>query len=260
VHILCLECAPEDKDNLIAELWEHGTGGIVEEDLPGGGCGLKAFFDEPFEAGEWARHGPRWEAAEERDWVGVAQALWEPLVIGSRFFLVPAWRDDPTPPGRIRIVMHAGQAYGTGSGPTTQLTLEVMEQRLGAGDTVLDLGTGSGILAIAAARLGAGRVFGCDIDFDALRIAAERFAAEGIPAALFAGSVRSVRSASIDFVAANINAEVLIDLAAEIQRVLKPGGRAVLTGFPTHHLERVRAAFGGRGEVLEKGEWRGLIW
>ena len=259
MHILKLQCSPGEKDNLIAELWERGTEGIVEEDLPGG-CALKAFFDAPFSADEWARHNPSWEAAEERDWVGVAQAQWEPLLVGSRFFLVPAWRDDPTPAGRIRIVMHSGQAYGTGSGPTTQLTLEVMEQLLRPGDTVLDLGTGSGILAIAAARLGAGRVVGCDIDFDALQVAAERFDAEAIPASLFAGSVRSVQSASIDFVAANINAEVIVDLASEIQRALKPGGVAVLTGFPTHHLERVRAAFGGRGEVLERGEWRGLIW
>ena len=75
VHILKLQCAPNEKDNLIADLWERGTEGIVEEDLPGGGCALKTFFDEPFDAGEWERFSPCWEAAEERDWVGVAQAF-----------------------------------------------------------------------------------------------------------------------------------------------------------------------------------------
>lgn len=261
MYALQLECAARDKDRLIAELWERGTSGIVEEDLPAGNCSLKAFFDERFDAGAvWPPYGPRWEAVVDRDWVAVAQSQWEPVLVGDRFFLVPAWRTDPTPAGRLRLEMQPGQACGTGWGPATQLALSAMERCLRPGMTMLDLGAGSGILAVAAARLGASRVYACDIDIRAAGAARERLRGEHIEAGVFAGSLRSLRGCSVDFLAANINAEALLSLAPEILRVLAPGGGAVLTGFPERHLERVRAAFPGRGRILEKGEWRALAW
>jgi ribosomal protein L11 methyltransferase len=260
MHVLRLECPAAVKDRLIAELWERGTSGVIEEDLAGGNSLLRAFFDQPFETAEWAACGARWEPAEDRDWVEVAQSQWEPLLVGSRFFLAPSWSADPTPPGRLRLEMRPGLACGTGWGPATQLALEAMESRLLPGTTLLDVGTGSGILAVAAGLLGAGRVYACDIDFEAACAAGERFRSEGIRVGLFAGSVRAVRAASVDFVVANINAETLIGLAPEIGRVLRSGGRAALTGFPARNLAGVRAAYGGRGAVLEKGEWNALFW
>ena len=258
MHVLRLECRPAEKDRLIAELWEHGTRGVIEEDVPGGGAALCAFFDEPFDASTW---GPaRWEPAEDRDWVGVAQSQWEPVLAGARFYLVPSWRADPTPAGRLRLEMQPGLACGTGWGAATQLALEAMESRLGPGMTVLDLGTGSGILAVAAALLGAGRIYACDIDFEAAGAARDRFRSEGIQVGLFAGSVRAIRTAAVDFVVANINAEALAALAPEIGRILKPGGGAALTGFPVRNLAGVRAAYGGRGTVIEKDEWRAIVW
>jgi ribosomal protein L11 methyltransferase len=136
------------------------------------------------------------------------------------------------------------------------LALEAMESQLRPGMSVLDLGTGSGILAVAAALLGAGRIYACDIDFDAAGVARDRFRNEGIEVGLFAGSVRAIRAAAVDFVVANINAEALASLAPEIDRILKPGGGAALTGFPVRNLEAVRAAYRGRGTVMEKDEWR----
>jgi ribosomal protein L11 methyltransferase len=135
-----------------------------------------------------------------------------------------------------------------------------MENRLEPGVTVLDVGTGSGILAVAAALLGAGRIYACDIDPEAARVARERFRTEGIRAGLFIGSLRAVRAAAVDFVVANINAETLGSLAPEIGRVLKPDGRAALTGFTGRDLAGVRAAYGAHGTALEKGEWRALCW
>ncbi len=253
MHVLFLECTAADKDRLIAELWERRTCGIIEEDRA-----LRAFFDQPFDASRWA--GARWEPAEDRDWVEVAQSQWEPVLVGSRFFLAPAWRSDPTPPGRLRLEMQPGQACGTGWGPATQLALEAMETRLRPGMAVLDLGTGSGILAVAAVRLGASRVFACDIDFEAAGAARARFRREDIPVGIFVGSLRAVRAAAVDFIVANINAEALASLAPEIGRILKPGGGAALTGFPVRNLQRVREACRGRGTVVEKGEWRALVW
>jgi ribosomal protein L11 methyltransferase len=259
MHVLRLECAAGARDRLIAELWERGTAGVIEEDLAGGAAALQAFFEEPFEAAEWAAYGARWERADDRNWVEVAQSQWAPLLVGARFFLAPSWCQDPTPPGRLRLEMQPGRACGTGWGAATQLALEAMESRLRPGMAVLDVGTGSGILAVAAALLGAGQIFACEIDAEAAGVARERFRSEGIRAGLFIGSLRALRETTIDFVVANINAETLVSLAPEIERVLKPGGGAALTGFPDRHLARVRAAYGGRGTVLEKGEWRALV-
>jgi ribosomal protein L11 methyltransferase len=256
MHVLRLECRAEERDRLIAELWERGTLGVIEEDLPGGGAALRAFFDQPFDAPERGR----WELADDRDWVAVAQSQWEPVLAGEKFYLVPSWRADPTPPGRLRLEMQPGSACGTGWGPATQLALVAMESRLRPGMAVLDLGTGSGILAVAAMLLGAGRVYACDIDREAAGAARERFRSEGIQVGLFAGSLRAVRAGAVDFVVANINAETLTSLAPEIERILKPGGGAALTGFPARNLEGVRAAYGGRGTVLEKDEWRAIVW
>lgn len=259
MYVLTLECAPEDRDRLIASLWERGTAGILEDDLPGGRCALKAFFDEPFSPDALAAFSPSWNNAGDRDWVEVSHSQWEPVLVGERFFLVPAWRDDPAPPGRMRLDMAPGQACGTGWGPATQLALEVMERALPPGATVLDLGTGSGILAVAAGMLGAGRVIACDIDPEAALEAAARCRRDNDRASVYAGSLRAVRTASIDFLVANINAETITALAPEIVRVLVPDGTAALTGFPARHLDRVRSAFGGRGQVLEKGEYRALV-
>ena len=253
MHILHLDCGPADKDRLIAELWERGTAGIIES-----ASGLRAFFDERVEVPDLAAFAPRWERAEDRDWVEMAQAQWEPLLVGTRFFLVPSWRSDPAPAGRMRLEMQPGLACGTGWHPATQIALEAMERHVGAGVAVLDLGTGSGILAEAAAMLGAGPVYACDIDADAVAIARERLRSAGVRAEVFAGSAAAVRAHSIDVVVANIDAETLAPMAAEIRRVLKPGGRAILTGFPESRLETMEAAF-GRGETFAKGEWRGIV-
>lgn len=253
MHILHLDCGPADKDRLIAELWERGTNGIIE-----GAAGLRAFFDERVDVADLSEFGPRWERVEDRDWVAMAQAQWEPVLVGSRFFLAPPWRNDPAPAGRLRLEMQPGLACGTGWHPATQIALEAMERHARPGAAVLDLGTGSGILAEGAALLGAGPICACDIDVDAVAIARDRLRAAGVRAAVFAGSASALRSRSVDLVVANIDAETLVPMAEEIRRVLKPGGRAILTGFPESRLDLMTAAF-GPSETLAKEEWRGLV-
>ena len=259
MHVLRLECSAQEKDRLIAELWERGTAGITEEDAPGARSCLAAFFEEPINVADLAAWQPRWEPVEDRDWVQASQSQWSPLLVGERFYLVPAWSRDPAPPGRFRLVMDPGQACGSGWHPATQLCLEAMERHVFPGAAVLDLGTGSGILTVAAALLGAGPIYACDIDPDAALVACSRLRQEGVAAGLFVGSARSVRSASIDVVVSNINAETLLDLAPEIARIRKPAGRAILSGFPRRHLDRVRAAFPAHTAILEKEDWVALV-
>src|ERR1700730_9722485 len=175
---LYLECRQEEKDMLIAELWERGSSGITESDLAGGRSGLRGFFASDSQAPQLEQEFSHWSARSapetSRDWVAVARSLLEPQCVGSRFFVVPEWRDDPTPPGRLRIVVNPGMAFGTGAHESTQLCLEALERELRPDMIVLDIGTGSGILAEAAGLLGAKRVIACDIDPIAVQLARQR--------------------------------------------------------------------------------------
>ena len=132
-----------------------------------------------------------------------------------------------TPAGRLRLAIYPGMACGTGRHPATQLALEAIEQYVRPGDSVVDVGTGSGILAAAAALVGAACVVGCDVDPDAIRIARERVS---IP--MFVGSAGAIRSALADVVIANIDAATIEELAPEFARIRKPESMLILTGFP----------------------------
>jgi ribosomal protein L11 methyltransferase len=124
---------------------------------------------------------------------------------------------EPTPPGRFRLEINPGQQCGTGQHPCTQLCLEAMERIIRPGDAVLDVGSGSGILSIAAKLLGAGRVVACDIDPEAARVAP-----------FFIGSADAVRSNAFDVVVANISDAVIGELRGELERVAP---QRILSGF-----------------------------
>ena len=220
-----LACSPRLADVLTAELSEAGTTGIAEE--PGG---LRAFFDDAADrtevAARFAPFAPRFREEPARDWVRETQEAWPALLVGTRFYLTPPWDRGPTPPGRLRLEINPGMACGTGYHPCTQMCLEALERYLRPGDTVLDVGAGSGILSKAAALLGAACVYACDIDADAVRIARAE-----TPALFFAGSADGVRSGAASVVAANISSAAVEELHPELMRVLKPGGTLIVSGF-----------------------------
>jgi len=245
-----IECEPEERDLLIAELWELGTEGMVELDERR----VRAFFRDDANSRMLAERYPgarRRQEEDRRDWVQTAHDLLQPMEVGERFFLVPEWRDDPAPAGRFRIAVNPGLAFGTGVHETTQLALEALERyvRPGAG-SVLDVGTGSGILAQAARLLGAARVYGCDVDPVAVQIAAARF-----QGANFVGSVDAVRDGAVDLAVANISPEAIVSLAPDLLRALKPGGVLLASGFERNEVETVRKALPEAGEVKTKGNW-----
>jgi|ERR1017187_8138217 ribosomal protein L11 methyltransferase len=251
-----IECPPEQNDMLVAELWAEGSAGIVELD----GGGLRAFFEDDADRGALAGrfHAVSWRREEQRDWVAISRANWEPLLVGERFFLVPEWRSDAAPGGRFRIVVNPGMAFGTGMHETTQLCLESLETYVRPGVSALDVGTGSGILAQAAALLGAGPVWACDIDAEAVEIARGNAGPN-----LFAGSVDAVRSGAAGLIAANISPEAIARLAPELLRCLRPGGVALVSGFERHEAAAVQAELERRGGALYdaryKGNWALLV-
>jgi ribosomal protein L11 methyltransferase len=238
-----IECDPDDRELLIAELWEEGSAGITE--LAAGR--VRAFFEDGANRGELLRRYPGavMRREEPRDWVQSARDLLQPMEVGTRFFLVPEWRDDPAPPGRFRITINPGLAFGTGVHETTRLCIEALEEYLEPGTRVLDVGTGSGILGHAAKLLGASHVFACDVD----RVAVE------IAGAGFVGSAGAVATGAADLVVANISPEAIIQLAPDLLRVRRRGGVLLASGFEVHEVEQIEAALGGECELRTKGDW-----
>ncbi len=250
-------CVTEsNKDEAIAELWEAGTAGITEEN-----DSLRAFFDDSCDAAaiqrRFAAYHPEVSQEEDRDWAKESQDRWEPFAVGERFFLVPEWRSDVAPDGRMRLTTYPGMACGTGTHPATQLCLMAMEKYLRASESVLDVGTGSGILAQAAVLLGAGRVAACDIDQDAAAIARENFEKANAAIGVVAGSLQSVRSASFDVAVANLDAAILAQVAADLKRV---SARLIVSGFREDEIDRVtRALQVDAADVLTLDDWGCLV-
>ena len=242
-----IECDPEDRELLIAELWEQQSAGIVEL-TP---SRVRAFFEDQADRDVLLRMfpGSALRIEEQRDWVQSARDLLQPMAVGRRFFLVPEWRDDPAPAGRFRIAVNPGMAFGTGVHETTRLCIEALEDFLRRGMSVLDVGTGSGILAQAARFLGGSPVYACDIDPVAVEIAGDGFV----------GSVGAVASGTVDLVVANISPEAIVTLAPDLVRVLRPGGTLLASGFELAEVDLVRRALPSAREVRQKGNWALIV-
>jgi len=255
-----LVCPQSEKDLIIAELWETGSSGIVEVEDKDDSSRLRAFFDDDARQTELlGRFGGEAAPADTRDWVAFAHEYLQPIEIGERIFVCPEWRTEATPAGRIRIEVNAGLAFGTGAHQTTRLCLEAIERNLKPGMTVIDVGTGSGILAEAAVKLGAGKVYACDADEEAVDVARENLTRAGVDVEPTNGSADQYPAESADLIMANISPAWIKDLAEEWVRILKPGGIAVLSGFEAADVPEVAAALTRTGASL-RGEFGEREW
>lgn len=260
MYSIIIEVDPREHDNLIAELWEAGTLGVTERDTV-----LRAFFDDPPDPHtileRFAQFKPAIEQEEQRDWVKESQDRWQPFPVGERFYLVPEWRDDPAPCGRIRLRTRPGMACGTGDHPATQLCLRAMERHIQEGSAVLDVGTGTGILAEAAVLLGAGTVIACDLDIDVTLVAKANLARSIRRIPVFVGSVRAVTSQAFDLVVANLNAATLSTIRADLIRILKPGAKLLVAGFRAYEAPEIMTTFALTVEdTLEQDDWACLLF
>ena len=180
------------------------------------------------------------EEVAEQNWVQLTQAQFDPIRINDRLWIVPSWHTAPDP-AAVNLVLDPGMAFGTGSHPTTRLCLEWLCNSLHGGETVLDYGCGSGILAIAAARLGAGPVLGVDIDENALSAAHDNAVANEVELAL--RHSRAPLEETFDCVVANILTNPLCVLAPLLAARVAPGGRLALSGVLESQADEVIAAY-----------------
>lgn len=284
MHTVVVAVVPEASSELLQAVFiETESAGVELRDaslkpLPGatpltpGTVEARAWYGDPEAANEamalLIENIPdaiaRCEAAPDEDWT----EKWKTLVRATRagrVWVGPSWLVSEAGDAPVRVVIDPGMAFGTGDHPTTAMCLEALDEALAAkpGASVLDVGTGSGVLAIAARKLGAGTIVGNDIDRDAVRIAQENAAlnhAAGLditerPVERIAGR--------FDLVAANLFANVLCLLAPRIVAKTAPGGRLLLSGILVEQAPEVLAAYGREPTRLverrDRGEWTLLI-
>ena len=196
------------------------------------------------------------ENLRDEDWENNWKQYYKPMEIGQRLLVIPQW-EEVDPGERVPLILDPGLTFGTGSHATTRLCLTALEKTVAQGDRVLDLGCGSGILSIAALRLGASQALAVDIDDKCLDVAYENAALNGIGKdrytvrvgdVLSDGSLRRELEGGYDIVVANIVADVIIALAPLVPSMLRPGGTFLCSGIIDDRAEEVRAA-------LEEAGW-----
>ncbi len=259
--------AAADEDLAAAALWEAGTAGVEVCPASGDRVELLAYFedDAPSPVPALLPLRAAVEAADvpDVDWVARFREGFRSFRVG-RFLVAPPWEATEAPCADV-LVVDPGRAFGTGTHETTRLCLEALEDlahRRPLGRT-LDLGAGTGLLAIAAARLGASPVVASDLDPEATASTRHHARLNGVPLVVVrADGGRGFRPAHFDLLLANLMALLLVDRAAEIRSLLAPGAALVLSGLLAEDVPHVRDAFAACGTpaVRLDGEWAALVY
>ncbi len=198
---------------------------------------------------------PVFRTVSESDWANAWKEHYHVAHLGDRFVIKPSWREYEAKPHEIVIELDPGMAFGTGLHPTTQMCLTAIEKYLQPKMSVLDLGTGSGILAIGAAKLGAGSILAVDIDPLSIKAATENAIANGVDRIIEvrSGSLAAAarNDATYDLIVVNILAKIIIQLCEEnLGRVVRSGGRAIFTGLIDTQELGVRKALESQGLIV----------
>jgi ribosomal protein L11 methyltransferase len=279
--------APEASEAVTNYLWELGAVGVVEEAGPAG-PEVRGYFPPgrpPAELGGRLRGYlaelaalaiPVGSAAvavaplAEEPWADAWRAHFVPVAVGQRLLVCAPWAvpdGDPAPAGRIALVIEPGRAFGTGSHGSTRTCLELLERVLAAAPVAraLDVGAGSGILAIAAARLGAGHVDALDVDPDAVGATEENARRNGVADRVRAALAEAERweGPPAPLVLANLLASAHAVLAPRLVALTTPGGALVAGGLLVHEVPAIAGAFAAAGcelvEVAEHEGWAALL-
>ncbi len=201
-----------------------------------------------------------WREVKEEDWANAWKEHFHPVRIGERLVIKPSWEEYAAGDGELVIELDPGMAFGTGTHATTAMGLRLLEEVVRPGDTVFDIGTGSGILAVAAAKLGAATVRAVDLDPVAVRVAGENVAANAVGdrVTVVAGDLLTGFEGKADVIIANIVADVIIRLVPDVPSRLKDGGFFLAGGVIADRLGDVIAAVLAAGLTVEKVAEDGL--
>jgi ribosomal protein L11 methyltransferase len=259
-----------DEDRATALLWAEGTMGVEVQPGRAGEVEMLAYFeDRPGledalrqEAGTLSGARLQPAAIAEVDWVARFREGFRPFRAGP-FLIAPPW-DLPVAPSGLLLIADPGRAFGTGTHESTRLCLSALAELATAAPLgrVLDVGSGTGILAIAALRLGASQACAVDHDAEAMTEAARHARLNGVRVDLARGDgARAFAAASFDVLVANVAAPFLLERARELVAVTTPGGALVLAGFLDADLPQLRARYAPFGGVDQRrdGEWAALV-
>ena len=226
-----------EPDYPTAELWPHSIAAVL----------LEAHTDvaeilaiAAQQAGIAVPTGYTIEIVAEQDWVRLTQSQFDPIPISPRLWIVPTWHDAPDR-SAINLKLDPGLAFGTGSHPTTRLCLRWLDAHLGGGETLLDYGCGSGILAIAAVKLGAARVDGVDIDTQAVTASQDNASLNDATARFCLPD--ALEPDTYDVVVANILTNPLKGMAPLLASRVRAGGQLVLSGILAEQADDVMAVY-----------------
>ncbi|WP_288791516.1 50S ribosomal protein L11 methyltransferase [uncultured Chitinibacter sp.] len=209
-------------------------------------------------ANQLKQAAPQYEivVVEEQDWVRLTQSQFDPIPISPRLWITPTWHECPDP-AAVNIQLDPGLAFGTGSHPTTRLCLQWLDREIQGGEKVLDYGCGSGILAIAALKLGAGPTDGVDIDPQAMIASAQNAEQNGVTARFFLPDTAPAES--YDVVIANILTNPLKALAPLLAGRCRSGGKLVLSGILAEQAHEIVAIYGEWFDFVAPNEHEGWV-
>lgn len=203
---------------------------------------------------------------DNQQWATVWQKYYHPLRVTNELTIVPEWEDyQPRQPQEKLLILDPGMAFGTGTHPTTELMLQALEKVIRGGESVLDVGTGSGVLSIAAKQLGAGDVTAYDIDSVAVRSAKKNLALNPVASDVKVGvnSLLDGIHTQVDVVVANILAEIIVPLVPQAFENLKPGGYFLTSGIIDDKAALVRQTIEDQGMIIDSEtkmkDWHGII-
>ena len=211
------------------------------------------------------------DETKDDDWLDAWKAFWRPTPIGERLLVVPAW-EDAEDEGRVKLFLDPGRTFGSGTHVTTKLCLAAIEGLVRGGERVADLGCGSGILAIAALKLGAESAFACDLEPNCPAVVAENLARNAVAAErctvrcgdlLTDETLARELGGGYDLILANIVSDVIIALAPRVRGLLAPGGHFLCSGIIDTRAEEVAQALTAAGltveEILQEDGWRAFL-
>ena len=214
--------------------------------------------------GKYGRLELEMKDVDEEDWSNAWKKYYHPMQVGEHLVVCPSWEAYDRQPDDVVLTLNPGMAFGTGTHDTTRLCMELLEKYITPQDTVLDVGCGSGILAITAALLGANKIIGCDIDEVAVKVAGENAALNGVQdrIAFHQGDLTSQVEGSFQIICANIVADVIIRLSEDAGRYLAKDGIFITSGIIDTREQDVLNALEQNGfQVIERrtsGGWVAL--